>query len=788
MVQSENAEKHKKAVDQLKRYFKILPNKDQAWQDLHCLTQDDNSIVRRGAASALGSVFHSIPDTHKDQAWQDLHRLTQDDDSIVRIYAADALGSVFHSIPDAYEDQAWQDLHRLTQDDDILVRRGAASALGSVFRSIPDTHKDQAWQDLHRLTQDDESDVRRYAADALSSASAYSSIPDVHKDQAWQDLIRLTRDDDNSDAAFTLDFAFISISDASKDQACQDLICLTQNDESDVRAYVASALGSAFISIPDAHKDQACQNLHRLTQDDESDVRMRAASALGSAFISIPDAYKDQAWQDLHHLTQDDESDVRRYAADALGSAFNSIPDAHKDQAWHDLHRLTQDDDSRVRVGAAGALGSAFISIPDAHKDQAWHDLHRLTQDDDSRVRRGAASALGSAFISIPDAHKDQAWHDLHRLTQDDDIDVRVSANYSLGRVSILKATDAANENEFKSELKNALEFFEKSTAKATYINPARFCHPFYKSIFSITFEEPNVEAKVQEYIKEAKNAIEGSESKKILLEAVENLENALREVQKSREKGLDAWKHDLKAYRRYCDRACDLLDSTKENAPGATRIIRRRMPIIDQCIKEIIAEIHEKAEALYIQTRDTPFEDLGKEVCRTGQSLVKTKDPARLEKKLDDLQFILSSICDKMPEYEKKELNRQLEKVNSEVYIEDRFDSINMIISKISSQISVQSDMEKLEKKLDTIMVSIKPGISENLVITVGAGFLGTGVQHVITVPLQEINYSDLEEDLKSIKGNTVSKLTSLPKKLAEKIKDYLIQNKKDDLLKELE
>jgi len=241
-----------------------------------------------------------------------------------------------------------------------------------------------------------------------------------------------------------------------------------------------------------------------------------------------------------------------------------------------------------------------------------------------------------------------------------------------------------------------------------------------------------------------------------------------------------------MKAYRRYCDRACNLLDSTMEKAPGATKIIRRRLPIIDQRIKEIITEIQEKAETLCKQTRDTSFEDLGKEVYRIGESLVKTKDPIRLEKKLDDFQFILSAICDKMPEEEKKELNRQLEKVNNEAYIEDRFESINMIISKISSQINFQSDIEKLEKKLDKIMVSIEPGISENLVITVGAGFLGTGVQHVITVPLQEINYSDLEKDLKRIKGNTVSELTSLPKMLAEKIKDYLIKNKKDGLLKE--
>jgi len=573
-------------------------------------------------------------------------------------------------------------------------------------------------------------------------------------------------------AADAFGSAFGSILDASKDQALHDLIRLTHDNASDVRSGAASALGSAFGSIPAASKDQAWQDLIHLTQDDDRNVRSGAAYAFGRAFGSIPAASKVQALHDLHRLTQDDDSDVRSSAASTLGSAFGSIPAASKDQAWQDLHRLTQDDNSDVRRKAADAR----------------HDLHRLMQDDDSYVRREAADALGSAFRLIPDALKDQAWHDLIRLTQDYDREVRVSANYSLGKVSLLKATDAANKNEFKNELKNALDFFEKSNAEATFINPARFCHPFYKSIFSITFEEQSAEAEVQEYIKEAKNAIEGSESKKILLEAVENLENALYEVYKSREKGLDAWKSDLKAYRRYCDRACNLLDKTEKDAPGATKIIRKGLPIIDQQIKEII-EVHHISKS------------------------IKTKYPIRLEKGYNEFQFILSAICDKMPEEEKKELDRQLEKANNKIFIEDKFVAINIILSKISSQIGrlkempkyqfentkqvnifekssteTSNNIEKLEKKLDEMMFSIKPGISEELVISVGAEVAGTGAQHVITIPIQKISYSDLEKDLKSIKGNTVSKLTSLPKKLVGKIKNYLIQNKKDDLLKELE
>jgi len=85
MLQSENTKKHKEAVNQLIIYFNILPNKAQARDDLHRLTEDYDSDVRRIATAALGSAFISIPDASKAQAWDDLHRLTEDDDSDVTV-------------------------------------------------------------------------------------------------------------------------------------------------------------------------------------------------------------------------------------------------------------------------------------------------------------------------------------------------------------------------------------------------------------------------------------------------------------------------------------------------------------------------------------------------------------------------------------------------------------------------------------------------------------------------------------------------------------------------------
>lgn len=63
----------------------------------------------------------------------------------------------------------------------------------------------------------------------------------------------------------------------------------------------------------------------------------------------------------------------------------------------------------------------------------------------------------------------------------------------------------------------------------------------------------------------------------------------------------------------------------------------------------------------------------------------------------------------------------------------------------------------------------------------------LGTGAKHIVTIPLQEISYSELKEDLKRVKGKHISKLSKLPERLARKVRDYLSRNDREDLLEQL-
>jgi len=291
-----------------------------------------------------------------------------------------------------------------------------------------------------------------------------------------------------------------------------------------------------------------------------------------------------------------------------LASHFPVLSD--KVQAWDDQIRLICETDNFVRWGAVVALGSAFANVPD--KKQAWDDLHKITCDTDSFVRWGAANAVSACYSHIPEEFRKQAWDDLHRLVQDKDTNVRITANHSSGRVSILRAIEA-DEDGFRKEMENALMFFEKASREATYDNPAKFCLPFYRSFFAITFKNEKAEAEMQKYLSEAKSAVEGSESKEKLLEAIENLGNALKEVQKSRD--FNDVKADLKAYRRYCDRACELLDTTEEKAPGASRLIRKGLPIIDRTIKELISELKTKSRDVCIQTKDKPQNKIATEI-----------------------------------------------------------------------------------------------------------------------------------------------------------------------------
>jgi HEAT repeat protein len=383
-------------------------------------------------------------------------------------------------------------------------------------------------------------------------------------------------------------------------------------------------------------------------------------------------------------------------AAGALGFAFSEISD--KDAAWSDLHRLTQDVDSEVREMAAGALGSAFSDISD--KDTAWSDLHRLTQDGYSEVRQIAAGALGTAFSEIPD--KDAAWSNLYRLTQDENSDVQMHAYHSLGSASVYKATETDDEAKFRDELKKAIDYFESSSRESVdgFYNPARFCLPFYRSYYAIISEKKEAEA--TKYFEEAKEATGRSESRETLLKAVENLANALKEAQKPLDFG-ETQEH-LRACRQYCDHTAELADSTRGKSPVAAAAIMRGIPIVGAKVKEIIAEIQEKAEALYKKTKGTSLEEIGFETVKSAKKLT-TDDTIKFYRILENIGNKLNKFCEYLPDDAKKSIcgkirdSRNLDVIEQAETIDQGFDYM-LLHFPIPPIITISANKENKQKQ----------------------------------------------------------------------------------------
>ncbi|MEI6104217.1 MAG: HEAT repeat domain-containing protein [Methanothrix sp.] len=549
-------------------------------------------------------------------------------------------------------DQA--DIHRKANSSKLKDREEAVELLRTVFSHIPD--KVEAWHDLIRLTENMYSGVRWQAASSLGFV--FSHVPD--KFEAWYDLHKLTQD-----------------------------------ENSYVRMEAAYSLGSAFSHVPD--KFEAWHDLHKLTHDEDSGVRMRAASSLNSAFSHIPD--KVEAWHDLHKLTQDEDSYVRREAACSLIAAFFYIPD--KIEVWHDLIKLIDDEDPDVRMEAAHTLGFAFSQLP--YKIEAWHELIRLTEDGYSGVRMGAAFSLDSVFLHVLD--KVETWHDIIRLTEDGDSNVRMYAYHSLGKAFVYKATESEDVGVLRTNLENAVEYFGKSVQESED-SPAKFCHPFYRSYFALTFQGESQEA-IQKYLAEAKAAVGGSQSRDELLKAVENLAGALKEAQRTWDMQLAGMQCDLKAYMRYCNQAAEYLNQAEKDAPSATKLIRKGLPNIDQRIKEIIGSIQEKAQTICIQGKGTgtALEAAGLELNHWAKEL-SFENVLKSERSCSRIEYTLQNFCNRLPVDKRSNICEVVKEIGKEEELPNKLTKIELALSFILNEWPIDYDVRK---KLDEIHDDIK-------------------------------------------------------------------------------
>ena len=396
--------------------------------------------------------------------------------------------------------------------------------------------------------------------------------------------------------------------------------------ESLVRLEVIDALGEAFPHVPD--RIAAWDDLHHLIVEGNILVRLGAIDALGKVFPHVPDQIA--AWDDLHHLIAEGGSSVRWKAAIVLGKVFPHVPD--RIAAWDDLHNLTGDEDALVRIGAVDALGKAFPHIPD--RKAAWEDLNGLAFDKDAFVRRGVASALGLAYPFI--SARKAARKTILRLTQDPNHEVRIFAYHSAGKASIQDASQLKDDDAFRLELENALTFFERSYREAENTakhNPAQICYPLYRALHAVIFLKKDSKANVEEFLSDAKIALSGSDTRKQLLAIIENLANAIKEVEDLSSVNPLSIRSHLITINQYCSQAEAIIESVEGEVPGTARVMRRGAQIVGGEIETIKNQIYILAEeiCLLVKNKGSPYKDFGCEIYKLGKQLRDGKDAQKV-------------------------------------------------------------------------------------------------------------------------------------------------------------
>lgn len=674
---SDDPEERVKALEQLRDNFLLLPDKQKSWNDLYKLLYDKNSSVRSRAISTLGSVVFQVPD--KQQTSDYLHGLITREDTQVTYGKIHELSSMSSQVPKKQLTSADLFILNLTNLDEIHdqclsehsdKRRAALTYLTDCFLFFPD--KKQAWNDLIKLANDEDSSISFFAVNDLALAFPYV----LDKQQAWNDLFKLFTEINSHNNFFlakTLISTFPDVPD--KQQVWDDLITLVSFGKFP-EISISHNLISVIFYVPD--KQKVWSDLINLINNEF--VGMKTFHTLHFAFLTVTE--KQKAWDDLIRLANEDNF-INFRLLEVIKFAYPNVPD--KKIAWDDLIKLAHKD-NYTKFRTFEITDFVFPYMPD--KQRACNDLIKFTKYNDFYTRSRAVYSLGSLYSHVPD--KRLVWNYLIELGDDKESRVRAYAYHSLGRISIFKASQAETEEDYKEELEKAILFFEKSLSEYPdeVDNPSKFCLPFYRSFYLIIFKmQEEAKEEVKRYLLEAKNARLGSKSKEMLLEIVENLEDALKEVQNLKNLDLETMKGDLSTYRTYCDRAVGIMINTEETTPYATKVLRKGLPIFNEKLKSLLEEIQEKAKTACQVSQGTPTQEIA---CAVSKEVQKWGISSQ-EEMTQNIESLIEIFRLKMPHLSGYEhIFKEIEGIRDEKDLVKQY----IIISKLVGLIPIFSSM----------------------------------------------------------------------------------------------
>ena len=192
------------------------------------------------------------------------------------------------------------------------------------------------------------------------------------------------------------------------------------------------------------------------------------------------------------------------------------------------------------------------------------------------------------------------------------------------------------------------------------------------------------------------------------------------------------------------------------------------------------VAPLKETAKIAYEKAKGTPAEEIAQLVNKDIQKW-DVNNQEQMETNLNNLIFSLKMQVPNVSENEP--IISKIDEIKSCTKVEDQIAILTMLIPLIPTMAiptrldNINEKMSSLISSINEMKISMKPAIKEEIQVTVGISGFGSGIQKVITIPIQEISYSELQEDLKMY-SNSMMDIVKIPSRLKDKILGYIKKN----------
>ncbi|MGA2934398.1 MAG: hypothetical protein ABSD81_04520 [Methanomicrobiales archaeon] len=199
--------------------------------------------------------------------------------------------------------------------------------------------------------------------------------------------------------------------------------------------------------------------------------------------------------------------------------------------------------------------------------------------------------------------------------------------------------------------------------------------------------------------------------------------------------------------------------------------------------LRYYMPEIYEAAEYLW---QDSEFSPQSWFAFSTLQKIQRfnVNDMSILDGQIENLVFSLKANIPNIPE--NKVIIDKIDGIQGKDSTYEKFGVISTIIQllpKIYLDKRISEKFERFESQLNEIRVCYNPRIEEKLVIKSGLSVFGSGLEHTIEIPIQDISYPAIKEDLEKLGINRLTKLKELPTKLKNRIIPFVMDKiKRED------